>query len=79
MNAHPTPNAVPMPYPYASDHDDDNNNNDANDGSKKMKMTSSSEMPFDLLVGGVGSLYHYKRYVASTPYSRIKNPQSSGG
>ena len=45
LNAHPTPNAVPMPYPYASDHDDDNNNNDANDGSKKMRMTSSSVMP----------------------------------
>ena len=78
LNAHPTPNAVPMPYPYASDHDDDNNNNDANDGSKKMRMTSSSVMPFDLLVGGVGSLYHYKRYVASTPYSRIKKSAASG-
>jgi hypothetical protein len=78
LNAHPAPNAVPMPYPYSSDHDDDNNNNDANDGSKTMKTTSSSVMPFDLLVGGVGSLYHYKRYVASTPYSRMKKSAGSG-
>jgi len=78
LNAHPAPNAVPMPYPYSSDHDDDNNNNDENDGSKTMKTTSSSVMPFDLLVGGVGSLYHYKRYVASTPYSRMKKSAGSG-
>ena len=78
LNAHPTPNAVPMPYPYTSDDEDDNDWSDDNDKVDKMKTTfMSSEMPFDLLVGGVGGLYHYKRYVASTPYSRRK--KSSGG
>ena len=62
LEAHPTPNAAPMPYPVIKTKTNSNNYNEDDDAKRKEEQ-ESEKRNFDLLVGGVGSLYHYKRAV----------------